>query len=527
MSAGSGNRNTEPWGSFDDNLIQGGSAVVDMENMDDTSGSSFEDMGEMHQRMKEEEEVAAEAAATEDDGGEDGEFLGMKGLKGQLGRQVADEVWQAGKRQASRAFNLYANIDILRPYFDVEPVQVRSRLIESMIPVRMINFPQKIAGELYGPLMLVFTLVAILLHGMKTSGTVIREGTLMGTAIGTCFGYWLGVSSFIYFLAYLVNAQITMLQMLSLLGYGLFGHCVVLLITYNIHFHFLFYVLWLLLGGLSTLRMVAALLSRTVGQTPRLLLCGTLSVLHMLFLLYLHFAYHKIVEGASCQLDTDPQLHQSEAEEFIFGEIQPIRDNNRVYVQVHATRDVVDKPCYVTTQSLVCIQRGTSWRENLQCVVLGMNVYFCGSIRGGRDDVHVYLRIVNKLQSYGHVLTEHVTNPELSDRGEDATGDRGIHDRDVEWLRRSDVVVAEVTQPSLGVGYELGHAVHMKKKILCLFRPSSGRLDIKVILTPPPPAGLSAMIRGAEDGEMFEVRNYSEDEVENVLEEFFNKLKRS
>lgn len=39
----------------------------------------------------------------------------------------------------------------------------------------------------------------------------------MGTAIGTCFGYWLGVSSFIYFLAYLVNAQITMLQTLSLL----------------------------------------------------------------------------------------------------------------------------------------------------------------------------------------------------------------------------------------------------------------------------------------------------------------------
>lgn len=60
-----------------------------MENMDDTSGSSFEDMGEMHQRMKEEEEVAEEAAAAEE---EDGEFLGMKGLKGQLGRQVADEV---------------------------------------------------------------------------------------------------------------------------------------------------------------------------------------------------------------------------------------------------------------------------------------------------------------------------------------------------------------------------------------------------------------------------------------------------
>ncbi|XP_035654356.1 protein YIPF3-like isoform X1 [Oncorhynchus keta] len=302
MASSDGNKNTEPWGGFDDNIIQGtGSAVIDMENMDDTSGSSFEDMGEMHQRMKEEEEVAEEEEATEEETGEDGEFLGMKGIKGQLGRQVADEVWQAGKRQASKAFNLYANIDILRPYFDVEPMQVRNRLIESMIPIRMIHFPQKIAGELYGPMMLVFTLVAILLHGMKTSGTVIREGTLMGTAIGTCFGYWLGVSSFIYFLAYLCNAQITMLQTLSLLGYGLFGHCVVLFVTYNVHFHSLFYILWLVVGGLSTLRMVnkqvAALISRTVGPTPRLVLCGTLGALHMLFLLYLHFAYHKIVEG--------------------------------------------------------------------------------------------------------------------------------------------------------------------------------------------------------------------------------------
>ncbi|KAM6183150.1 protein YIPF3 isoform 3-T3 [Erethizon dorsatum] len=250
--AGGGRSGAGPeWGGFEENIQGGGSAVIDMENMDDTSGSSFEDMGELHQRLRE-EEVDADAAAADD---EDGEFLGMKGFKGQLSRQVADQMWQAGKRQASRAFSLYANIDILRPYFDVEPAQVRSRLLESMIPIKMVNFPQKIAGELYGPLMLVFTLVAILLHGMKTSDTIIREGTLMGTAIGTCFGYWLGVSSFIYFLAYLCNAQITMLQMLALLGYGLFGHCIVLFITYNIHLHALFYLFWLLVGGLSTLRM--------------------------------------------------------------------------------------------------------------------------------------------------------------------------------------------------------------------------------------------------------------------------------
>uniref|UniRef100_A0A3Q2ZWZ2 Protein YIPF3 n=1 Tax=Kryptolebias marmoratus TaxID=37003 RepID=A0A3Q2ZWZ2_KRYMA len=298
MSSGSRTTNTEPWGGFDDNLVQGsGSAVIDM---DDTSGSSFEDVGEMHQRMKEEEEVAAEAAATEDEGTEDGEFLGMKGIKGQLGRQVADEVWQAGKRQASKAFNLYANIDILRPYFDVEPSQVRSRLMESMIPVRMINFPQKVAGELYGPLMLVFTLVAILLHGMKTSGTVIEPVSVTGLVShpsSTSWRTWLMLRSPCCRCFPCWSVSATLAALASMSGYGLFGHCVVLMVTYNIHFHFLFYAMWLLIGGLSTLRMVAVLLSRTVGQTPRLLLCGSLSLLHMSFLLYLHFSYHQILEG--------------------------------------------------------------------------------------------------------------------------------------------------------------------------------------------------------------------------------------
>ena len=60
--------------------------------------------------------------------------------------------------------------------------------------------------------------------------------------------------------------------------------------------------------------------------------------------------------------------------------------------------------------------------------------------------------------------------------GEDGVSDVFIYERDVKWLAEADFVVAEVTQPSLGVGYELGYAEAHRKPTLCLFRPSSGTL---------------------------------------------------
>ncbi len=44
------------------------------------------------------------------------------------------------------------------------------------------------------------------------------------------------------------------------------------------------------------------------------------------------------------------------------------------------------------------------------------------------------------------------------------------------WFSVSvSVIVAEVTQPSFAVGYELGQAVALNKRVFCLFRPSSGK----------------------------------------------------
>jgi hypothetical protein len=112
-----------------------------------------------------------------------------------------------------------------------------------------------------------------------------------------------------------------------------------------------------------------------------------------------------------------------------------------------------------------------------------MNIYFAGSIRGGRADAALYHDIIGYLKTWGTVLTEHVGDGKLTEKGDDGPDDGFIYRRDMDWLMRSHAVVAEVTQPSLGVGYELGAAEFLKKPVLALFRSGEGRV-------------LSAMITG-------------------------------
>ena len=104
-----------------------------------------------------------------------------------------------------------------------------------------------------------------------------------------------------------------------------------------------------------------------------------------------------------------------------------------------------------------------------------MKIYFAGSIRAGREDQEVYQGIIRGLQELGPVLTEHVGSPELTDAGDDGASDAEIYQRDMSWLDEADVVVAEVTVPSLGVGYEIGRAEMLGKPVICLFREDQGR----------------------------------------------------
>jgi len=113
-----------------------------------------------------------------------------------------------------------------------------------------------------------------------------------------------------------------------------------------------------------------------------------------------------------------------------------------------------------------------------------MKIYFAGSIRAGRGDQDAYFKIIEYLKKYGQVLTEHIGDGKLTDLGEKNISEQEIYKRDLSWLREADVFVAEISTPSLGVGYEIAKAEEWGKRILCLCRkPENGKK-------------ISAMMRG-------------------------------
>ncbi|MEK9182861.1 MAG: nucleoside 2-deoxyribosyltransferase [Patescibacteria group bacterium] len=99
-----------------------------------------------------------------------------------------------------------------------------------------------------------------------------------------------------------------------------------------------------------------------------------------------------------------------------------------------------------------------------------MKIYFAGSIRGGRDDKEIYSKIIDILKNHGEVLTEHVGDHKLTALGEVGITDEQIYERDMAWLKEVNALVADVSTPSIGVGYEVASAEALNKKILCLYR---------------------------------------------------------
>ncbi|KAF0107861.1 MAG: nucleoside 2-deoxyribosyltransferase [Anaerolineaceae bacterium] len=114
-----------------------------------------------------------------------------------------------------------------------------------------------------------------------------------------------------------------------------------------------------------------------------------------------------------------------------------------------------------------------------------MNVYFACSITGGREFEPVYRAITAALLADRHTVpTAHIAGPDVKAL-EASVSPREIYARDAAWMRACDALVAEVSTPSHGVGYEVAFALNLGKRVLCLYRV--GQSVSKMITGNPAP----------------------------------------
>ncbi|MFX0184714.1 MAG: nucleoside 2-deoxyribosyltransferase [Candidatus Hodarchaeota archaeon] len=142
-----------------------------------------------------------------------------------------------------------------------------------------------------------------------------------------------------------------------------------------------------------------------------------------------------------------------------------------------------------------------------------MKFYLCGAIRGGRELQTIYQTIHEYLLMNGHIILDHhISSPDVLEI-EDLMTDKEIYKQDIQWLKECHGVIAEVSIPSLGVGYEISYALnYLNKPVLGLFNRSK---------TP-----ISAMISG-NTSKYLTLCSYNDvSELLNHIQEFITYLEK-
>lgn len=109
-----------------------------------------------------------------------------------------------------------------------------------------------------------------------------------------------------------------------------------------------------------------------------------------------------------------------------------------------------------------------------------MNIYFACAITGGRLFEKTYQAITRALLADGHeVPTAHLASPGVM-KLEQIVLAEDVFQRDTAWIQACDVLIAEISTPSHGVGFEVALALFIGKKVLCLHQ--EGQAVSKMII---------------------------------------------
>src|SRR5688500_8745822 len=92
-------------------------------------------------------------------------------------------------------------------------------------------------------------------------------------------------------------------------------------------------------------------------------------------------------------------------------------------------------------------------------IIRAVNIYLACTVRGDRGAVGIARALADALEDQGHtVLTRHLLEDGV-ESAESALSERAVFERDMRWLAGADVVIAEASGSSYGVGFEVGYVL--------------------------------------------------------------------
>ena len=132
-----------------------------------------------------------------------------------------------------------------------------------------------------------------------------------------------------------------------------------------------------------------------------------------------------------------------------------------------------------------------------------MHIYLACTVRGDRGAVAVSRLLADALEQLGHtVLTRHLLLDDVEHQ-EGQLSERAVFERDLQWLEAADVLIAEASGSSYGVGFEVGYVIgrsaQTRQQVLLLYDAARRPLVSRLIAGNTHPACTTYPYRDAED----------------------------
>lgn len=137
-----------------------------------------------------------------------------------------------------------------------------------------------------------------------------------------------------------------------------------------------------------------------------------------------------------------------------------------------------------------------------------MIIYCAGPIRGDVTYQKFFIKVIDYLESQGHTVLAEFSGKFSSSI---PLTDKQTYKRDLKWIDGSKLMIAEVSGPSLGVGFEIAYAIFQRKiPVLAIYNSEV--------------QNISSMLAGC-DSPLLTIQKYrDEDEMKRIIRNYISKL---